>query len=680
MKKLLLVFVIVISVFFLSFYYLSNNEHGKVNGTRDIVLQFITYNGYGNNLYIDNVLTGTQKNNDIAVTSFLNIPFDTTYSTSLSGTDTISPVVTVSNIGRNTVPDSIQIFLSIEPGNYFDTAYLPPLTTGQSIEKTFKKFSYSIGTAYYLKAYTSYINDSNRINDTLNQFSIYLPGYRRNVLYEEFTSDSSPASANNNSFLDNFVNSNFQTVTAIKYHTGLLGNDTFYIANPEQSDARRRYYFVSAVPTTLVDGKLTVSIPYGDSTNLYSPYFKRRSKGTPVSMSVSDQRINGDSIRSTINVNIVSPVPAGDYRLRIMAVERYVYDSLQGYFGQVDFYDIFRAAYPDTNGISISAGVGNYQYQLTYYRQPGWVDSMIYTAAFIQNDYTREVLNCAKGRDSVLWKTSVSGVINYDKADLLEVDYDFKNNYQKFLIDTVQTFLNVELFEALFPPPGWKIYNQDGYITFQQFTGANGPSIGGTKSALMAFYDYNIIGQRDSMYSKVYSNLLSLDTLRFDYAYAQYNSFNIDSLIVKVSSDGGVTFPFEIFRRGGLQLSTAPQTTSFFIPTNNTQWRTFKTSLSNIVSINNFTNIIPSKFSLSQNYPNPFNPKTIINYELPVKSFVKLRLFDLLGREVRKLVDEQQNSGTYHIDFDGSNLSSGIYFYQIITEGFADTKRMVLIK
>ncbi|MDQ3194125.1 MAG: T9SS type A sorting domain-containing protein, partial [Bacteroidota bacterium] len=317
----------------------------------------------------------------------------------------------------------------------------------------------------------------------------------------------------------------------------------------------------------------------------------------------------------------------------------------------------------------------------TYYRQPGWVDSMIFTTAFIQNDNTREVFNSAKGRNSVFVNSGITGSVNYGKADLLNVDYNFTNNEkQKFVIDSIQTPLSVELFEALFPPPGWRIFNQDGFITFQQYTGANGPTIGGSRSAIMDFYDYNIIGQKDSMYSKVYSNLLSADTVRFDFAYAQYNSFNIDSLIVKVSSDGGETFPVEIFRRGGLQLATAPQTTSFFIPTNNTQWRTFKASLSSIVSVNNFSNSIPSKFSLSQNYPNPFNPKTIISYELPVRSLVRLKVFDLLGREVSKLVNEQQNPGTYKLDFDGSFLASGIYFYQIITDGFTDTKRMVLIK
>lgn len=140
-----------------------------------------------------------------------------------------------------------------------------------------------------------------------------------------------------------------------------------------------------------------------------------------------------------------------------------------------------------------------------------------------------------------------------------------------------------------------KVYNQDGFITFDQFTGANGPTISGSKSVFMNFFNYNIIGQKDSMYSKVYRGLLNLDTVRFDYSYAQYSTSGsyIDSLIVKVSTDGGLTFPTEIFRKGGNQLATAPQTTTYFIPSNNTMWRSHKSSLNHIVSVNNSTLSLP---------------------------------------------------------------------------------------
>ena len=95
---------------------------------------------------------------------------------------------------------------------------------------------------------------------------------------------------------------------------------------------------------------------------------------------------------------------------------------------------------------------------------------------------------------------------------------------------------------------------------------------------------------------------------------------------------------------------------------------------------------IPNNFSLSQNYPNPFNPQTKIRFELPSltrsksSTPVKLVIYDLLGREVTTLVNEELKPGTYEVDWDGSNFSSGVYFYKIISNDFVETKKMVLMK
>jgi hypothetical protein len=196
----------------------------------------------------------------------------------------------------------------------------------------------------------------------------------------------------------------------------------------------------------------------------------------------------------------------------------------------------------------------------------------------------------------------------------------------------------------------------------------------------MNFYDYNIPGQRDSMYSASYLDLYQSDTVRFDYAYAQYNATNIDSLKVKVSIDGGLTFPYEIFRRGGLGLATAPQTSSSFVPQNNTEWRSFSFPLSGIVSATSNTSNIPGAFELHQNYPNPFNPSTYISFSLPVRTRVKLIVYDMLGREVKTLADNSFEPGNHKVVFDAAGLSSGIYFYSISTPGFSSTKRMAFIK
>lgn len=93
---------------------------------------------------------------------------------------------------------------------------------------------------------------------------------------------------------------------------------------------------------------------------------------------------------------------------------------------------------------------------------------------------------------------------------------------------------------------------------------------------------------------------------------------------------------------------------------------------------------VPAKFSLSQNFPNPFNPSTKISYTLPFDSKVTLKIFDMTGREIASLVDEFKSAGNYAVDFNGSNLSTGVYVYRMSALGngqnFTSEKRMVLVK
>ena len=93
----------------------------------------------------------------------------------------------------------------------------------------------------------------------------------------------------------------------------------------------------------------------------------------------------------------------------------------------------------------------------------------------------------------------------------------------------------------------------------------------------------------------------------------------------------------------------------------------------------------PIDFSLEQNYPNPFNPSTKIKFKIPGQArndntMVTLKIFDVLGNEITTLVSEQKPAGTYEVEFNGNNLPSGIYFYQLKAGSFVETKKMVLIK
>ncbi|MBK8552516.1 MAG: T9SS type A sorting domain-containing protein [Ignavibacteria bacterium] len=100
-----------------------------------------------------------------------------------------------------------------------------------------------------------------------------------------------------------------------------------------------------------------------------------------------------------------------------------------------------------------------------------------------------------------------------------------------------------------------------------------------------------------------------------------------------------------------------------------------------IVGIEDPSTIEPQSFQLYQNYPNPFNPKTVIRYSLFENRFVGLKVFDVIGNEVAELVNETRRAGKYDVEFDGNNISSGVYFYSLYIDGIhVDTKRMLLLK
>jgi aminopeptidase N len=117
-------------------------------------------------------------------------------------------------------------------------------------------------------------------------------------------------------------------------------------------------------------------------------------------------------------------------------------------------------------------------------------------------------------------------------------------------------------------------------------------------------------------------------------------------------------------------------TTVVFDPNNDIVLKTASLT----VGINSASNIIPEKFAVYQNYPNPFNPTTNIKFDIPKNSFVSLKVFDVLGKEVAVLINEVRNAGSYSVDWNASVYTSGVYFYKLESKDFIETKRMLLIK
>jgi hypothetical protein len=108
-------------------------------------------------------------------------------------------------------------------------------------------------------------------------------------------------------------------------------------------------------------------------------------------------------------------------------------------------------------------------------------------------------------------------------------------------------------------------------------------------------------------------------------------------------------------------------------PTLKADWETWVTGLPS-------PDNLPARFTLEQNYPNPFNPTTTISFSVPTQSMVKLDVFNILGQQVKNLVNEERSAGNYTVTLDGSAIASGVYFYRLQAGSYSSARRMVLVK
>ena len=148
-------------------------------------------------------------------------------------------------------------------------------------------------------------------------------------------------------------------------------------------------------------------------------------------------------------------------------------------------------------------------------------------------------------------------------------------------------------------------------------------------------------------YTHTYPSISSWTTLTLDYD-------NINRIVIRITSNGNgslTDYNFDNF-----------------------------TFTSTITSVSGDSSRIPKSYELSQNYPNPFNPSTVINYKLVNPGNVILKVYDMLGKEVATLVNEQQGAGSHSVIFNASNLSSGMYIYVLKTGEFMAKNKMMLVK
>lgn len=330
--------------------------------------------------------------------------------------------------------------------------------------------------------------------------SLFSQTYTRKVLFEEATNASCGPCAINNPLLKAYIESKGDTIIAIKYHSNIPGFDPMYFHNVSQNVERySAYYNMNLMPWLNVDGLINDVWPF-NQTNFDNAYYGRLAIQSPLLVTVTDQRVAADSIKTTITVNKPAGLPSGNYKLRVMAIEKkIIYNTAPGSNGETVFEHVFRRAYPNTAGSDVNVSAGTENFSFTYHIHADWKDTSVYTVAFVQNDNNKEVMNVGKGNTT-------------------------------------------------------------------------------------------------------------------------------------------------------------------------------------IIGVNTVNSEVPSAFALSQNYPNPFNPVTNINFSIPKSSFITLKVFDMLSREVSSLVNEQMTAGNYKVDWNANSSSSGIYFYTITAGDYKETKKMMLIK
>jgi len=137
-----------------------------------------------------------------------------------------------------------------------------------------------------------------------------------------------------------------------------------------------------------------------------------------------------------------------------------------------------------------------------------------------------------------------------------------------------------------------------------------------------------------------------------------------------------------VFKIPGFPDTTRPYWTVIYSDTSDTEIYFIDGITGQIVpiGISNISTEIPDDYCLYQNYPNPFNPSTKIKFDIPKSSYVKLTVFDMLGREVEVLINEKVQPGSYEYYWDAYKYTSGVYFYRLQSDGFVQVRKMLLIK
>lgn len=292
--------------------------------------------------------------------------------------------------------------------------------------------------------------------------------------------------------------------------------------------------------------------------------------------------------------------------------------------------------------------------------------------------------------------------------------YDSRNDPSNILTeiwgaystDGGTNFIDFKISNQNFNPNSVKIYQGSEHYYLGDYTGMSGtartfPIYTGQGNTLHDFHaylpDYGISFSKPM--DSVNHGQTAMNRLRIPVMGPYTGQITFSATVTPTPSAGTITFsysPSNVKTMNGNADSIIINTiVSSAVPYGNyyiyvtgaetggprTHVRSFIQVVANVTGVSNNQNATPSVFALMQNYPNPFNPSTSIDYNIAKQSIVNIKVFDVIGREVASLVNnEVKQAGDYNVTFNASNLPSGIYYYKMTAGDFTDVKKMVLIK
>ncbi|MFH0735095.1 MAG: T9SS type A sorting domain-containing protein [bacterium] len=509
----------------------------------------------------------------------------------------------------------------------------------------------------------------------------------RKVLFEESTNTGCGPCASSNPALTSYLHTMGDKIVAVKFHSWWpSASDPMYAINAVQNKSFINYMGVSSVPTLEVDGILHDIWPFSN-TAFNNAYNNRMAVAPLAFISITDERIAEDSIKSRITIVVEKDMPAVNTRLRVLAVEeKIVYSSAPGSNGEKVFEHVFRKAYPDPTGIGFNYASGTYQLIYTYKIEDAWQDTMIYTVAWLQNDLTKEIINCAKGEyvaevlaapqlllpennaASIPFSTELTWgkIINADYYSLqIAEDENFSINVIKEDSLTVETYKLNRLKEST--KYYWKVkaFNSGLVSNFSEtynfITQLKKPTnlLGGSFCGSICL-EWKDNSEKEKNY--IIERAVGTDTTLLNYEIIAILKEN-DTIYYDQAVQVDTVYAYRIMAKND---STASLYSSVV----------YAITTVGIEEENN-KNL---SFNLLQNYPNPFNPSTTILFSLAKKVFVTLKIYDELGKEAAVLINEELNAGEYQKQWNAFNLSSGVYFYKLQAGSFVETKKLLLLK